>query len=196
MPIWLIDFFSLFKFIPERIFMLILEKTGYLKQSGDRPEVILDRIENDRIKGEDYFIVKNIGSKTALNIELSSLKVITKMPFNLSEDIIDLFFEFTKIDNLDSKQEKRIDCNVYVIERDGRKVLSNSAKNLYFSPMFNKNYARVDNHLLFEYNDSFDKKYLTHFTIGKSSIETKGVYLIRRPQLINKMFRRYGLTLK
>jgi hypothetical protein len=185
MPWWLSIFWDIVKFI--------LEKINYFKPPEDKPEVILDRTEHDRLKDEDYFVAKNIGSKTALNIEISSLNLTTTEPF-FKEVIINLIFEFTKIDNLDPKQEKRANCNIYVIENDGRKVLSNSAKNLYFSPMFNKKYAHTDSHLLFEYNDSSGRKYVTHFSIGKSGIVTKGVYLIRNPKLINKMFKRYGIT--
>jgi len=185
MPWWLNIFWDIVKFI--------LEKINYFKPPEDRPEVILDRTEHDGLKDEDYFVAKNIGSKTALNIEISSLNLTTTEPF-FKEVIINLNFEFTKIDNLDSKQEKRADSNVYVIENDGRKVLSNSAKNLYFSPMFNKKYAHTDSHLLFEYNDSSGRKYVTHFSIGKSGIVTKGVYLIRDQKLISKMFKRYGIT--
>lgn len=192
MPWWLSIFWDIVKFI--------LEKINYFKPPEDRPEVILDRTEHDRLKDEDYFVAKNIGSKTALNIEISALNLTTTIPF-FKEVIVNLIFEFTKIDNLDPKQEKRIDCNVYIIENDGSKVLSNSAKNLYFSSMFNPKYAHVDIHFLFEYNDSSSRRYVTHFSIGKSGILTKGVYPIKKPELISKMFinmmfKRYGITYK
>lgn len=187
MPWWLSIFWDVVKFI--------LEKINYLKPPEDRPEVILDRAEHDRHKDEDYFVAKNIGSKTALNIEISSLNLTTTEPF-FKGIIINLIFEFTKLDNLDPKQEKRIDCNVYIIENNGNKVLSSSAKNLYFMPMFNPKYASVDIHFLFEYNDSSGRKYVTHFSVGKSGVLTKGIYLVRKPKLINKMFKRYGITYK
>lgn len=188
MPWWLNIFWDIVKFI--------LEKINYFKPPEDRPEVILDRIEENRSKGGDYFIAKNIGSKTALNIEVSSLKLITKMPFNLSKDILTLMFEFTKTGNLDPKQEKRIDCNLYIIKSDGHRALSDSAKELYFPAVFDKKYAHTDSHLLFEYNDSSGRKYITHFSIGKDGVLTKGVYLIRKPELVNKMFKRYGIIYK
>ncbi|MDD5432685.1 MAG: hypothetical protein PHO70_06870 [Candidatus Omnitrophica bacterium] len=188
MPWWLNIFWDVVKFL--------LEKISYFKPPEDRPEVILDRIEGDRVKDENYFVAKNIGSRAALNIEISTLNLITKMPFNLSEDIFNLRFESTKIANLDSKQEKRIDYNVYIVEKNGNKVLSDSGKKLYFMPMFNQKYAQTDIHLLFEYNDSSGRRYVTHFSIGKNGIDTKGVYLIRKPELINKMFKRYGIVYK
>lgn len=145
----------------------------FFNPSPNRPEVIISKIDRDRIKDNDYFVIKNIGDKTALNIELSMMILHDALGIGT------VHYEFEKVDNLDPLQEKPMDCKVYVIEDDGRKIESSSAKTLLF-PQFIKPYTKADYDLLLEYEDTSKRKYRTKFSIGKSGIITKGVSLVKR----------------
>ena len=146
-----------------------------------KPEVIIDRVEDDKNE-KCFFVAKNIGKKTALNIRLESIHL------NIA-NYLTTIFEFKWIDNLAPNDEKKVDYDTYVLEEDGRKVPSDSARKLYFGSIFNPKYQKERNHnLRVDYMDSSGKKYITKFSTGKDGLSTKKVCRNWVPKKLYEIF--------
>lgn len=171
-----------------KIIEWIFNLLGLLKDLGKnddkRPEVIIKRVEDDKILEKSYFIAKNIGQRTGLNIKLETINLNVV-------DFATIIFEFKPINSLDPNEETRIEYDVYVLEKDGTKVLSNSARKLYFI-IFHPKYQQNRNYeLKIEYKDSFGRKYITEFGTGKDGLNTKKIYLNRIPEVLYKKIFRF-----
>lgn len=137
---------------------------SYSGKEKKRPEVVLDKVEISR-DSNVHFHLKNTGDKTAFNISFGIIEINFR-------DVIVIYFEFEKLDNIHPGEEKEMKYITCIRENDGRKVQCNSAGELYSSMFYPEYQDKQSFDLKIQYYDISGKGYFTHFSLGKDGIIT------------------------
>lgn len=116
------------------------------------------------INGKDFY-VRNIGSGTAIDIEIKDL-------YHHPQVIDWLFLRFDKINSLIFGEEKKLNIILAGKEEDGSEF---QKKDWSMEATLRPEYAREDYDLSIEYKNIVGKIYNTKIQIGKSGIKIKSL---------------------